>query len=391
MPTFPPDLARLLDVAIVLVAVYATLSCACSWIQERIAAFLALRGWGLFRGIAHLSSDAVAARIFNNPMVANTSPRPDRKVKASAPKQPSTLARFADVAFSRPPAYLDARNFSTAFWQELVTAHVPNLPVAVASKMPAGVTVSASSPEALAQLVVNAPKDAIATLTDAVNTATGIPPAIKSQALGLLAAAGTDYAKLLAATDGWFNAQMDRVSGWYKRETQWVLIAIAALVVTFTGVDTIEVTRTLYLSDPCTLAKFEQSAEGLTSSSAPQALPPECAPAAPKPSVAPRTPVTPAPAAVSTTAPVTAQFDVTKFAHPAWAFAANWGYHDAAQSYYRWPGMLLTLLGARPRRTVLVRRAQESGQRPQRRPQARAIGPAAAVGVALAPLFVIQS
>ncbi|MBV9440412.1 MAG: hypothetical protein JOZ24_10510, partial [Candidatus Eremiobacteraeota bacterium] len=76
MPQIVPQLQQLLNVAIVLVAIYATMSCACSWIQERIASLLALRGWGLFRGIAQLTNEALATQIFNHPIVAQNSPAP---------------------------------------------------------------------------------------------------------------------------------------------------------------------------------------------------------------------------------------------------------------------------------------------------------------------------
>ena len=73
--------------------------------------------------------------------------------------------------------------------------------------------------------------------------------------------AGDDYEKLLKATDAWFNAQMDRVSGWYRRQTQYVLIGIAALVVIGTGLDSIEVGKHLYAT-PIALSAAAASIQG---------------------------------------------------------------------------------------------------------------------------------
>jgi hypothetical protein len=47
----------------------------------------------------------------------------------------------------------------------------------------------------------------------------------------LINAASGDSESLLKATDSWFNAQMDRVSGWNKRQTQVNLAIIAAIIV----------------------------------------------------------------------------------------------------------------------------------------------------------------
>ena len=62
----------------------------------------------------------------------------------------------------------------------------------------------------------------------------------------LLSHAQGDYAALLKATDDWFNSEMDRVSGWYRRQSQYILIVIAATVVMFTGVDSVELVQRLY-------------------------------------------------------------------------------------------------------------------------------------------------
>ena len=43
----------------------------------------------------------------------------------------------------------------------------------------------------------------------------------------------------------WYEAAMDRVSGWYKRRTRWWLFWVGAAVAVVFNVDTIEITRTL--------------------------------------------------------------------------------------------------------------------------------------------------
>lgn len=68
------SLSQILNIAIVICGVYAGLSCLSSWVNERIAAFLALRGWNLFRGIANLlGTDQLASKVFNHPLIAANS------------------------------------------------------------------------------------------------------------------------------------------------------------------------------------------------------------------------------------------------------------------------------------------------------------------------------
>ena len=44
----------------------------------------------------------------------------------------------------------------------------------------------------------------------------------------------------------WFDDSMDRISGWYKRRSQWILFGISALVVAFLNADTVTLTTELW-------------------------------------------------------------------------------------------------------------------------------------------------
>ena len=59
-------------------------------------------------------------------------------------------------------------------------------------------------------------------------------------------AADGDYRRLLEATDAWFDRQMDRVSGWYRRNAQWNLIAIGVILAFGFGIDSIHIASRLY-------------------------------------------------------------------------------------------------------------------------------------------------
>ena len=67
----------------------------------------------------------------------------------------------------------------------------------------------------------------------------------------------------IASLEGWFDAQMDRVSGSYKRWAKRWVIVVAAVVVSVGGVDSIAIARTLYAEDTVRAA-IVQAAEGTT-------------------------------------------------------------------------------------------------------------------------------
>ena len=67
--------------------------------------------------------------------------------------------------------------------------------------------------------------------------------------LALLADAGNaaDAAvKFRCNVENWYNDAMDRVSGWYKKHTQWILLVIGLSLAIFFNVDSIRVAKTLW-------------------------------------------------------------------------------------------------------------------------------------------------
>ena len=58
--------------------------------------------------------------------------------------------------------------------------------------------------------------------------------------------AGGDPERFRAAVETWFNDSMERVSGWYKRRTQFMLLIWAAIVTVATNADTLVIARALW-------------------------------------------------------------------------------------------------------------------------------------------------
>lgn len=71
-----------------------------------------------------------------------------------------------------------------------------------------------------------------------------------AEALGaLLDQAGNSLEKGVANVEHWIDDQMDRVSGWYRQWTQWVLLVVGLVVCTAVNADTLKIVSDLY-NDP---------------------------------------------------------------------------------------------------------------------------------------------
>ena len=58
-----------------------------------------------------------------------------------------------------------------------------------------------------------------------------------------LAEAGGSLEGARKSLEAWFDGTMDRVSGWYKRETQWILFAIGLACAMAPNINTLDITR----------------------------------------------------------------------------------------------------------------------------------------------------
>ena len=58
--------------------------------------------------------------------------------------------------------------------------------------------------------------------------------------------AGGNIHKARQNIERWFDEGMERVSGWYKRRTQWMILGYALVITVFLNVDTFAITNALY-------------------------------------------------------------------------------------------------------------------------------------------------
>ena len=74
---------------------------------------------------------------------------------------------------------------------------------------------------------------------------TKTPRKVGKPLVSMITMAGNDAVKLQKSVEDWYNSGMDRVSGWYKYKTQWMLFAIGLVIAVAINADTIHIVKQL--------------------------------------------------------------------------------------------------------------------------------------------------
>jgi hypothetical protein len=203
-------LGTVLDVTIGLAFTYLLLSIMVSGVQEIVAGRLSLRGKKLRDGIAELLAGGTAAgagsslfdRVFGHALISELATKKDK-----------------------PPSYVPARNFSMALFEALKDG----------SQSPLFSQIERS----------------IAALPDG---------AAKQSLTAFVTQAGGDIDALQKRVETWFDDGMDRVSGVYKRFSQYFTLVCGLVVAIVLNVDSIGLARTLW-NDPMIRGALVKAAE----------------------------------------------------------------------------------------------------------------------------------
>jgi hypothetical protein len=182
---------EILDVAIGLFFGYLVLSLAVTAANEMSAAWFRRRAWMLRKGIANLlDDDGLADRLYEHPLI--------RSLSSGA----GLLSRFPLLRrlVGRGPSYVRSRTFAMALLDVL--------------QAEGGHQAEGSSVQRTLAL--------------------------------LRREAGDDPDRFRANIETWFNDSMERVSGWYKRRTQALLLIWAAVVTISTNSDTLVIAKALW-------------------------------------------------------------------------------------------------------------------------------------------------
>lgn len=173
----------IVEVALGLAAVYLVFSLLCSTLVEFIAGVLSLRGKQLERGIRYLVEDAgMSDGLLNHPMLSKLS---DNYRKAS---------------------YIPAENFRIALIDSL-------------------------------QLYSHSEKEFIDCLNELPEG--GLRQSLRAMWLD----SNNDEQVFKDKVEDWFSGNMVRVSGWYKRQIQKVLLLVAFILAALMNIDSIRIAR----------------------------------------------------------------------------------------------------------------------------------------------------
>ncbi|HEY6891864.1 MAG TPA: hypothetical protein VI300_28950 [Solirubrobacter sp.] len=234
------------DVAIGLAFVFLLFSVLCSAVQELIAGVLDLRSASLEKGLRNLLDDGGAADGGAKQPALPAPPAGEKPMggldpDATAPDTLSeqllahglirTMYRDSTVLFRRKrrgPSYIPSDTFAVALLDLIAPAS------------------DAADPVAAIRAEIEK---------------TTLPAGTKSGLLALAGHAGADRDKLRKSIEQWFDATMDRVSGWYKRKTQIIICALSLLVTIGLNVNTVNIADRLIHDDSVRAALVQRAVD----------------------------------------------------------------------------------------------------------------------------------
>jgi hypothetical protein len=204
--------SSILDVALGLSIVFATFALVASGLNEAIASVLNLRGRMLVSALNQLAGDKVGVALLNTSLLKGLGRKPavDTKSQTAPSYVPSWLLAAATLNG-------DAAGVATTKTLTLEDG------------------------------------------SDELQTALSKSPLTKVVA-SLVDAGAQEGDKLEAALADWYDRYMERVSGWYKRQAQTILLVLGIVVALVANVDAIGMTRVL-LNDPGVRAQAATAAQ----------------------------------------------------------------------------------------------------------------------------------
>jgi len=216
----------LLDVAIGMVMIYSLLSLICSTINEGISSFFSLRAATLKGGLENLLGSDLAKQVYDNHLVQGL------------------VQRDLVLKWKRKPSYIPTRTFVLTLLDALGN----------------GVPASADDVRLAVQKIPDTQ--------------------VQRALLALVDDAQGDLDKIKKNFGVWFDHSMDRVSGWYRRKVQMIILILGILTSFGIGVDTIATAKRLW-SDSALREALVEAAKQQVSQQQPAASPPATATGAP--------------------------------------------------------------------------------------------------------------
>jgi len=201
----------IIDVAIGMCLIFLMASLICTGIQEGLEVFLKKRASDLKRGILqllHAGGDSeIVQKFYEHPMIFSLF---DGDYD---PKKSGNL-----------PSYIPSGNFASALI-DIVARHTP---------------------QSADVATIERARTLIPTIEQVRAAAQDLPnDRLRQAVLVAIDQAQGDMEMLKKNLESYFDAAMDRVSGWYKRRTQWVLFVIGVVMAVTLNVDAIHIAARL--------------------------------------------------------------------------------------------------------------------------------------------------
>jgi hypothetical protein len=232
----------ILDVAIGMVLVFLLMSLLCSSLREALEGWLKTRSVHLERGIRELLHDpsgtGLVSDIYNHPLVLSLfrgGYDPGKIAKKT--KKDGTVAYGNVPARGNLPSYIPSGNFALALLD-------------VVARGPSGADPGAAD--------ADAPVLDLSTVRARIGEIQNAP--VQRALLAAIDTAAGDLTRAQKNVEAWFDSSMDRVSGWYKRRTQLVLLVIGLVSAVAMNVDSLSIAQFLYTDKPARDALVAQAA-----------------------------------------------------------------------------------------------------------------------------------
>jgi len=191
--------SAIIEVAIGLMLLYLLFSLVCSAVNELVAQVFSLRANNLEKGMKRILTDnSIREKFYDHPLIKSLGKEPS----GNTPVKPS---------------YIPSRAFALAVLDAVVTAEERS-----------NINTVADLREKVAEKFEKEKGE------------------IHKALLALIDGAGADLGQVLKNIEDWFDDSMDRISGWYRRQAQWILLITAFVLACAINADTLSLAVNLW-------------------------------------------------------------------------------------------------------------------------------------------------
>ncbi len=211
---------EIIDVALGLTLVYLLLASICSLLRERFEAVLKTRAVDLERGIREMLQDTdgtgLAKQLYDHPLI-------DGLFQGSY--NPALILRKTGLMPSRTtlPSYIPARNFAVALLD-------------VVGRQPTYASGAAAEAIATGPLSLDLIRNAAVLLDN---------PTVQRMMLSAIDTSKGELDQAQANIEAWFNSAMDRLSGQYRRRSQFWILVLSLIVSVAVNANTLTIIERL--------------------------------------------------------------------------------------------------------------------------------------------------